>query len=117
MPIVTAIPRCESGRVFLKFTNDFDKIVRLKAMRQTPSGVGAAGTLWPLGDIELDPNRPQELDITDKLRLMFNFNSPERQERTIEIGLSLDPELSDQPVRTQYRVVFEKGCFVEFVSE
>lgn len=117
MPIVRAIPMCESGRVLLKLTNDFDKIVRVRGVRQRFSGVGAAGSLWPLGNMELDPNRAQELDITDELRPMFNLNSPERQERRIELGFSLDPEPPHQPGPDPYRVVFEKGQFVEFVRE
>ena len=116
MPIVRAIPRCESGRVFLKLTNDFDKIVRVKAMHQTSSGAGAAFSRWPLSNMELDPNRAQELDMTDELRPMFNLNSPERQERTIKIGLSLDPIPPHQRGPGKYRVVFEKGQFVEFVE-
>ncbi len=118
MHIVKTSLRCESGRVWLKLTNGFDKIVTVKQVRQvSSSGVGAAGSLWLQNPIKLDSNSSQEVDITDKLRLMFNFNSPKRQEKPIAIGLSLEPGPRNQPLLHEYLVVVEKGQFVEFLSK
>jgi hypothetical protein len=78
-----------------------------------------AGSLTPLLDapLQLPPGQPERLELTEKLRTLFDLESSEPQDTHIHILFRLDPEPPEQPAPTSYAVRFESGVFTHFTEE
>lgn len=110
--IVRALPSVESGRALLELRNDWDSPVRVIGVH-----VGSGATLPLLNStIELAPGRGREIDVSEKLRSLFNQEISEPQEKRVQIHLHLDPEPPKQPAPSTYQLTFEKGHFIQFSS-
>ncbi len=112
MPIVQALPSVQAGKAFLEFSNGYHQPVTVKNV----FAAKGAGSLTPLlaEPRQLSSGETQRFDVTEALLPLFSQNTPEAQDKLVQILLALEPEPPDQPAPSRYLLKFEKESFTEF---
>ena len=110
-----ALPLIHSGRTMLKMRCDHHVVLKGAFLQHD----GHEESLLD-NEMELKPDRPRILDITNKLCRLFGTDQSEAQHseaqhREFGIRLELEPEGIGQ-AGLRYRATYESGSFTDFVG-